>query len=92
MKKQTVRDAFNDAHIADTRQFMLEDGLRSLHRAFAECDTGNRARIIEQFPFIAQAAKFYGMHSEACNTFEHDDIVMPEQIEKLVRDAVLDNL
>ena len=88
MKKQTVRDAFNDAHIADTRQFMLEDGLRSLHRAFAECDTGNRARIIEQFPFIAQAAKFYGMHSEACNTFEHDDIVMPSDAIK----EILDNL
>jgi len=63
-------------------------GLRSLHRAFAECDTGNRARIIEQFPFIAQAAKFYGMHSEACNTFEHDDIVMPNDAIK----EILDNL
>ena len=60
MKKQTIRDAFNDANIADTRHFMLEDGLRTLHRAFAECDTYNRAKIIEQFPFIAQGAKFYG--------------------------------
>ena len=92
MKKVPVRDVFNDAYIADTRHFMLEDGLRTLHRAFAECDTGNRARIIEHFPFIAQAAKFYGLHSEACNTFEHDNIDMPEDIEKLVRDAVLDNL
>ena len=92
MKKVPIREVFNDAHIADTRQWMLEDGLRSLHRAFAECDTGNRARILEHFPFIAQAAKFYGLHSEACNTFEHDNIDMPEDIEKLVRDAVLDNL
>jgi len=91
MKKKTVRDAFNDAYIADTRQFMLEDGLRSLHRAFAECDTGNRARIIDHFPFIAQAAKFYGVHSEACNTFEHDDIEMPEDVDARVRE-ILDNI
>ena len=36
MKKVPIREVFNDAHIADTRQWMLEDGLRSLHRAFAE--------------------------------------------------------
>jgi hypothetical protein len=83
MKKQTIKEAFNDANIADTRQWLLEDGLRSLHRAFAECDTGNRARIVEEFPFIAQAAKFYGEHSNACNTFEHDNIEMPTERERL---------
>ena len=91
MKKQTIRDAFNDANISDTRHFMLEDGLRTLHRAFAECDTYNRAKIIEQFPFIAQAAKFYGTHSTACNTFEHDGIEMPEDVDARVRE-ILDNI
>ena len=91
MKKQTIRDAFNDANIADTRHFMLEDGLRSLHRAFAECDTYNRSKIIERFPFIAQGAKFYGEHSTACNTFEHDDIEMPNDIDARCRE-ILDNL
>lgn len=83
MKKQTVKEAFNDANIADTRQWLLEDGLASLHRAFALCDTGNRARIVEKFPFIAQAAKFYGLHSNACNTFENDAIEMPADRERL---------
>ena len=55
-------------------------------------DTYNRGQVIVHFPFIAQCAKFYGMNSTACNTFEHDDILMPEEIEKLVIDSVLDNV
>ena len=83
MKKQTVKEAFNDANIADTRHWLIEDGLRTLHRAFAECDDFNRGIIIERFPFIAQAARFYGLHSTACNTFENDSIEMPADQECL---------
>lgn len=83
MKKQTVKEAFNDANIADTRQWLLSDGLRIMFRAYSDCDDYNREIITERFPFIAQAAKFYGLHSEACNTFEHDNIEMPADREYL---------
>lgn len=83
MAKQTIKEAFNDANISGTRHWLIEDGLRTLHRAFAECDDSNREIIIEQFPFIAQAARFYGLHSIACNTFENDSIEMPSDRERL---------
>ena len=83
MTKQTIKEAFNDANISGTRHWLIEDGLRTLHRAFAECDDSNREIIIEQFPFIAQAARFYGLHSIACNTFENDSIEMPSDRERL---------
>ena len=83
MAKQTIKEAFNDANIASTRHWLIEDGLRTLHRAFGECDDFNRGIIIERFPFIAQAAKFYGLHSIACNTFEHDSIEMPTERERI---------
>jgi len=87
-----LRAKFSDANIADTRHFSLEDALAQCHRAFAHMDTYNRGQVIVHFPFIAQCAKFYGMNSTACNTFEDDDILMPEEIEKLVIDSVLDNV
>ena len=83
MAKQTIKEAFNDANISGTRHWLIEDGLRTLHRAFAECDDSNREIIIEQFPFIAQAARFYGLHSIACNTFENASIEMPADRERL---------
>ena len=83
MAKQTIKEAFNDANISGTRHWLIEDGLRTLHRAFAEWDDSNREIIIEQFPFIAQAARFYGLHSIACNTFENDSIEMPSDRERL---------
>ena len=83
MAKQTIKEAFNDANISGTRHWLIEDGLRTLFRAFAECDDFNREIIIEQFPFIAQAARFYGLQSIACNTFENDSIEMPADRERL---------
>lgn len=86
-----LRKIFSDANIADTRHWSLENALAECHRAFSHLDTYNRNQIIERMPFIAQAARFYGLHMNACNTFENDEILMPEQIEKLIRDSVLDN-
>ena len=86
-----LRKAFTDANISETRHFLIEDGLRTLHRAFAECDDYNRGKIIEEFPFIAQSARFYGQHSTACNTFENDGIEMPEDVNARVRE-ILDNI
>ena len=86
-----LRKKFNDIGIADTRQFYLEDALAACHRAFSPLDTTNRALIIEHMPFLAQCARFYGLNSTACNTFEHDGIEMPEDIDARVRE-IMDNL
>ena len=86
-----LRKAFTDANISETRHFLIEDGLRILHRAFAEGDDYNRGKIIDEFPFIAQSARFYGQHSTACNTFENDGIEMPKDIDARCRE-ILDNI
>ena len=83
-----LRDMFKDMGIADTRHFSLEDALATCHRAFAHMDTHNRALVIEHMPFVAQAARYYGLHMNACNTFEHDNVVMPDDAIK----EILDNL
>jgi len=54
-------------------------------------DTYNRQQVIERMPFVAQCARFYGLNMNACNTFEHDDIEMPEDVDARVRE-ILDNL
>jgi len=87
-----LREIFHEAGIAETRHFSLEDALAQCHRAFSYMDTYNRNLVIERMPFVAQGARFYGLHMNACNTFENNEILMPEQIEKLVRDSVLDNI
>lgn len=86
-----LREIFSDANIADTRHFSLEDALAQCHRAFSHMDTYNRQQVIERMPFVAQAAKFYGLNMNACNTFEHDDIEMPEDIDARVRE-IIDNI
>jgi len=86
-----LREIFHDANIADTRHFSLEDALAQCHRAFSHMDTYNRNQVIEHMPFVAQAAKFYGLNMNACNTFEHDDIEMPEDVDAKVRE-ILDNI
>ena len=86
-----LREIFHDANIADTRHFSLEDALAQCHRAFSHMDTYNRQQVIERMPFVAQAAKFYGLNMNACNTFEHDDIEMPEDVDTRVRE-ILDNI
>ena len=86
-----LQKKLQDMGIADTRRFYIEDALASCHRAFSPLDTTNRALIIEHMPFLAQCAKFYGVHSVACNTFEHDGIEMPEDIDARVRE-IMDNL
>lgn len=86
-----LREIFHDANIADTRHFSLEDALAQCHRAFSHMDTYNRNQVIERMPFVAQAAKFYGLNMNACNTFEHDDIEMPEDVDTRVRE-ILDNI
>jgi hypothetical protein len=86
-----LREIFHDANIADTRHFSLEDALAQCHRAFSHMDTYNRNQVIERMPFVAQAAKFYGLNMNACNTFEHDDIEMPEDVDARVRE-ILDNI
>jgi hypothetical protein len=86
-----LREIFNDANIADTRHFSLEDALAQCHRAFSYMDTYNRQQVIEHMPFVAQCARFYGLNMNACNTFEHDDIEMPENVDARVRE-ILDNI
>lgn len=86
-----LREIFHDANIADTRHFSLEDALAQCHRAFSHMDTYNRQQVIEHMPFVAQCARFYGLNMNACNTFEHDDIEMPENVDARVRE-ILDNL
>ena len=86
-----LRTIFKDCNIADTRHFSLEDALATCHKAFAYMDDYNRQRVIEHMPFVAQAARYYGLHMNACNTFENDGIEMPEDIDANVR-AIIDNL
>lgn len=86
-----LREIFHDANIADTRHFSLEDALAQCHRAFSHMDTYNRQQVIEHMPFVAQCARFYGLNMNACNTFEHDDIEMPEDVDARVRE-ILDNI
>jgi len=86
-----LQKKLQDMGIADTRRFYIEDALAACHRAFSPLDTTNRALIIEHMPFLAQCAKWYGMNSVACNTFEHDKIEMPEDIDARVRE-IMDNL
>jgi hypothetical protein len=86
-----LRTIFKDCNIADTRHWSLEDAMATCHKAFAHMDTYNRARVVEHFPFVAQSARYYGLHMNACNTFEHDNIEMPEDIDANVR-AIIDNL
>jgi hypothetical protein len=86
-----LREIFHDANIADTRHFSLEDALAQCHRAFSHMDTYNRQQVIERMPFVAQCARFYGLNMNACNTFEHDNIEMPEDVDARVRE-ILDNL
>lgn len=86
-----LREIFNDAGIADTRHFSLEEALAQCHRAFSYMDTHNRNQVIEHMPFVAQAAKFYGENSVACNKFENDGVLMPDEIEKQIRDSILND-
>jgi hypothetical protein len=86
-----LREIFHDANIADTRHFSLEDALAQCHRAFSHMDTYNRQQVIERMPFVAQCARFYGLNMNACNTFEHDNIEMPEDVDARVRE-ILDNI
>ena len=86
-----LREIFHDANIADTRHFSLEDALAQCHRAFSHMDTYNRQQVIEHMPFVAQCARFYGLNMNACNTFEHDDIEMPEDVDARVRE-IIDNI
>ena len=86
-----LREIFHDANIADTRHFSLEDALAQCHRAFSHMDTYNRQQVIERMPFVAQCARFYGLNMNACNTFEHDNIEMPEDIDARVRE-IIDNI
>lgn len=86
-----LREIFSDANIADTRHFSLEDALAQCHKAFAHMDTYNRNQVIEHMPFVAQAARFYGLHMNACNTFENDEIEMPQDVDAKVRE-ILDNM
>lgn len=86
-----LREIFADANIADTRHFSLEDALATCHRAFAHMDTYNRQQVIEHMPFVAQAARFYGLNMNACNTFEHDNVPMPDDVDAQVRE-ILDNI
>ena len=86
-----LREIFHDANIADTRHFSLEDALAQCHRAFAHMDTYNRQQVSNHMPFVAQCARFYGLNMNACNTFEHDDIEMPEDVDARVRE-ILDNI
>ena len=86
-----LREIFHDANIADTRHFSLEDALAQCHRAFSHMDTYNRQQVIERMPFVAQCARFYGLNMNACNTFEHDDIEMPDDVDARVRE-ILDNI
>ena len=86
-----LREIFSDANIADTRHFSLEDALAQCHKAFAHMDTYNRNQVIEHMPFVAQAARFYGLHMNACNTFENDEIEMPQDVNAKVRE-ILDNM
>jgi hypothetical protein len=83
-----LRELFYDAGIADSRHYELEQALAECHRAFAPLDTHNRALVIEHMPFIAQCARFYGLNMNACNTFEHDEIEMPEEIDARVREMI----
>ena len=78
-------------NIADTRHFALENALAACHTTFAHMDTYNRKQVIEHMPFVAQAARYYGLHSVACNTFEDDGIEMPDDVDDRVRE-ILDNL
>jgi len=86
-----LRNMFREMNIADTRHFALENALAACHTAFAHMDTYNRQRVIEHMPFVAQAARYYGLHMMACNTFEHDDIDMPDDIDAKVQE-ILDNI
>ena len=83
-----LRKIFNDANISDTRHFSLECALAECHKAFAHMDTYNRNQVIKHMPFVAQAARFYGLHMNACNTFENDEIEMPEKIDVRVREII----
>lgn len=86
-----LRTIFKDRNIAESRHWSLEDAMATCHKAFAHMDDYNRARVVEHFPFVAQAARYYGLHMNACNTFENDGIEMPEDIDANVR-AIIDNL
>jgi len=86
-----LRDMFKEMNIADTRHFSLEDALATCHKAFAHMDTYNREQVIKYMPFVAQAARYYGLNMNACNTFEHDDIKMPDDVDDQIRE-ILDNL
>ena len=86
-----LREIVHAANIADTRHVSLEDALAQCHRAFSHMDTYNRQQVIEHMPFVAQCARFYGLNMNACNTFEHDDIEMPEDVDARVRE-ILDNI
>ena len=72
-----------------TEEQMKESGIKAA--TFSPLDTTNRALIVEHLPFLAQCARFYGLNSVACNTFEHDGIEMPEDIDARVRE-IMDNL
>jgi len=74
--------------IADTRRYQIENALAACHSAFAPLDDTNRELVVEKLPFLAQCARFYGLHSVACNTFENENIVMPDDPIK----EILDNL
>jgi len=86
-----LRNMFTEMNIADTRHFSLEDALATCHRAFAHMDTYNRQQVIKYMPFVAQAARYYGLNMNACNTFENDGIEMPDDVDDRVRE-ILDNL
>ena len=86
-----LRDMFKEMNIADTRHWSLEDALATCHKAFAHMDTYNREQVIKYMPFVAQAARYYGLHMNACNTFEHDDIKMPDDVDEQIRE-ILNNL
>ena len=60
--------------IADTRRYKIEHALAACHSAFAPLDATNRKLVVEKLPFLAQCARFYGLHSVACNTFENEGI------------------
>lgn len=83
-----LRKKMDEIGIAGTRQFYIEDALAACHRAFSPLDTTNRQLIVKHMPFLAQCARFYGLHMNACNTFEDDGIIMPTDPIK----EILDNL
>ena len=86
-----LRSNFKEMNIAGTRHFSLENALAACHTAFAHMDTYNRKQVIKYMPFVAQAARYYGLNMNACNTFENDDIEMPDDVDDRVRE-ILDNL